>query len=246
MDVNSPEIVALRRQVHAAHEEFFYAQQFHEAWRPTATDTALHERMGLSRATSTFNVIRAALRREMLLALIRVWDTNPKAVRMFSIANTLADKRVVAALAAAHVAEGKKRNVKTAGFDDQEAEAIRRYEIQWRAADVVAIISKYDESGSGRQTFEYLKNLRNERLAHREVKEHADVAEGPNATDDDIEGFYQDTLTVIRLLKAVVEQTSYSPEQTASIFNRNAMLFWAGAKGERTEGHPNFRKISVA
>jgi hypothetical protein len=39
----------------------------------------------------------------------------------------------------------------------------------------------------------------------------------------------------------VVEQTSYDPEQTASIFGRNAMFFWAGVKGERTEGHPYYR-----
>lgn len=123
MDVNSPEIVALRRRVHAADEEFFYAQQFHEAWRPTATDTALHERMGRSHATSTFNVVRAALRRGMLLALMRVWDTNPKAVRMFSLANTLTDKRVVDTLAAECVAE--RRNAKISGLGHEDAEAIR-------------------------------------------------------------------------------------------------------------------------
>lgn len=108
--------------------------------------------------------------------------------------------------------------------------------LQWRAADSVAIIRKYDEAASDRQTFEYLRNLRNERLAHREVKERAEVAEGKNATDDDIERFYQHTLEVIRLLKAVVEQTSYDPEQTASIFSRNAVFFWAGVKRGANRG----------
>ena len=47
---------------------------FHEVWKPAAYDKSLHERMGVSLATNAFHVVQAALRREMLLALMRLWD----------------------------------------------------------------------------------------------------------------------------------------------------------------------------
>jgi hypothetical protein len=56
--------------------------------------------MGASYATNAFFVLRAALRREMLLALMRLWDKDARAVGMDSIAATLGDKCVIDALAA--------------------------------------------------------------------------------------------------------------------------------------------------
>jgi|SRR5215469_1530872 len=254
MEPDASKIAALREQVRAADEEFTYAQRFHEAWKPAAADTALHERMGSSYATNTFYVIRAALRREMLLALMRIWDTHPKALKMFEIARVIEDDCVVDALADECIAARKASKI--AGlddFDDSSQEAIRRSEIRFgeeqakilkeEVAAAVAIIGKYREGGTGRQTFDSLKRLRNERLAHRDITK-VEVAEVFTAEDGQIEQFYQDTSTLIRLLKSAVHKTDYSPDETALNLARYAKLFWEGVKGERTQGHPSYRGFS--
>ena len=78
MDINDPRITALRAKVTAAHEEFDMAVTFHEAWKPAAYDSDLHVRMGASYASHTFLTVRTALRREMLLALMRLWDNDSR------------------------------------------------------------------------------------------------------------------------------------------------------------------------
>jgi hypothetical protein len=50
------------------------AVTFHEVWKPAAYNEDLRERMGVSYATNAFYVVRTAVRREMLLALTRLWD----------------------------------------------------------------------------------------------------------------------------------------------------------------------------
>jgi hypothetical protein len=82
MNINDPEIISLRESVAAAREEFDLAVVFHEAWKPAAYDEDLHKRMGVSFATNAFHVVQVALRREMWLALTRLWDKKPEAVRM--------------------------------------------------------------------------------------------------------------------------------------------------------------------
>ena len=95
MNIDDPAILSLRAKVKAASEEFMQATAYHEAWKPAAYDTDLHARMGMSFATNTFLIVRQALRREMLLALMRMWDNNTKAVSLPSIANALRDERVI-------------------------------------------------------------------------------------------------------------------------------------------------------
>jgi hypothetical protein len=100
MDINDPKITALRAKVTAAREEFDMAVAFHEAWKPAAYDNDLHVRMSASFASNTFLTVRMALRREVLLALMRLWGNDPRVVSMKFIANTLQDKRVINAFAA--------------------------------------------------------------------------------------------------------------------------------------------------
>ena len=88
---------------------------------------------------------------------------------------------------------------------------------------------------------ESLKRLRNERLAHRQVRLTPTHVAGQNTSDEEVEAFYQDMAKLIRLLLGAVEHTSYNPEDTAAIYAKNAAFFWAGVLGERTEGHPSYR-----
>ena len=71
MKITDPRISPPRESVNAAQQEFDMTVMFHETWKPTAYDDDLHRRMGTSYATHTFKVLRMALRREMVLALMR-------------------------------------------------------------------------------------------------------------------------------------------------------------------------------
>lgn len=83
------QISLMKETVRAAEDEIVMAVMFHETWKPAAYDVALHERMGNSFATHSFQVVRWSLRREMLLALMRLWDTNKQGIRMTAIAESL-------------------------------------------------------------------------------------------------------------------------------------------------------------
>ena len=253
------EILALREQVKAADEEFHIALAFHEAWKPAAYDKALHDRIGRSYAANTFRVIAAALRREMLLALMRLWDNDSRAVRMKSVGRILGNRRVADVLAADTARQWDQPidPSTVADFPEEDRrqmlEAIRRSEAGYgqeaaqiqrtRIAEAVLLIRKYVD-GEGQATLRKLRALRNQRLAHREVV--AGPAAAPavqSATDQEVESFYQDMAKLIRLLKDTVERTSYDPDETAEIHAKNAALFWAAVRGERTEGHPNYRQL---
>jgi hypothetical protein len=216
MEIDDPKIVALRQNVTAAQQEFDMAVTFHEIWKPAAYDRDLHSRLGESLATQAFLVTRVALRREMVLALIRLWDTNPRTIRMQSIWATLRDKEVVEALALDRVLR--------LGF--QEAINEMREDLGKRAETVVALISKYMEGGPSNNVLETLRALRHERLAHRQLSPA--TAPGASATDEEIEEFYQDNSKLIHILLSLVNAMAYDPEDTAKVFHHYATCFWEG------------------
>lgn len=78
--------------------------------------------------------------------------------------------------------------------------------------------------------------LRHGRLAQRQV---APVT--AEATDEEIEAFYQNNSKLIHILLDVVNAMADDPDDTAKVYRHHASHFWAGARGEQTEGHPNYR-----
>lgn len=201
----------------------------HEAWKPTAYDKRLHERMGTSYATNTFQTVRLALRREMLLALMRIWDKDPRALRMDeTIGKSIRDPKTIDALVANTVAR----------IGIEEAEQTIRDSLSEKANEATAIIDKYSKHGPQQEVRKALEQLRHQQLAHRQV---AISVEELTATDEQIEQFYQDNSNLIRLLLSLVHATAYDPDEGAQVFRRYASEFWAGVSGERTTGHPNFR-----
>jgi hypothetical protein len=223
-------IASLQKQVKAAQQEFDMAITFHETWRPLAYDKDLHKRMGDSFATHTFLVVRLALRREMLLALMRLWDRDERNVGMeLSIADLLRDRSVVHALAA-----DRATRIGVADWEDE-----MRHDLSQRASEAIALVEKYSEAGSHYSTLRRLRRLRNQRLAHRPAKEVA--ATGLAPTDEEIESFYQDISKLVGLLLSLVAGVAYEPNDTAEVYRFYAKFFWAGVRGEQTEGHPNYR-----
>lgn len=214
MEIDDPKIVSLREKVTAAQQEFDMAVTFHEVWKLAAYDQDLHSRLGNSYATQAFLVTRTALRREMLLALIRLWDTNTKSVRMQSIEATFHEKEVIDALALDRV-----NHLKIPEAFDQ-----MRDDLGKKATNVLQLIHKYMEGGAHHAVYKKLSTLRNERLAHRQL--NPATATGANATDEEIEEFYQDNSKLIHILLSVVCAMAYDPQDTAKVYRHYAKCFW--------------------
>jgi hypothetical protein len=113
-------------RVLAAQEELDMAVLFHEAWKPAAYDEDLHRRLGQSYATHAFSVIRLALRREMLMALMRIWDYTDESVRIGSVIDGIRSVHIINALVAERLSGlSKQSNMAMLGFETQMQDAIQ-------------------------------------------------------------------------------------------------------------------------
>lgn len=229
MSINST-IASLKAAVKAAQEEFELAVVFHEVWKPTAHDKELHQRMGRSYATHVFRIVRASLRREMLLALMRLWDKSPKAIRIEHIVRTLQDPDILKALA------GERANK----FRDVNVKHQMQKELEEKVEQASKLIGKYTKGGSHHDILQKLLIFRHEHFAHRQVERSVDLTQAK--IDREIEAFYSDNSSIVRLLLTVVRATAYDPQETADMIKFYAGNFWAGVCGENTEGHPRYRQ----
>jgi hypothetical protein len=214
MKTDNPKIAKLQAKVTAAQQEFDLAVAFHEVWKPTAYDQDLHGRLGVSYATQAFRVIRTALRRELILALIRLWDKDGRAIGIECIANALGKKEVIDALTLARV--------------DQSSDIFEamRADLSEKADNVISLVNKYiKDDGEGNAVYKRLRSLRNERLAHRQVETEA-RATGATTTDEEIEKFYQDNSKLVHILLGIFNAMAYDPEDTAKVFEVYANHFW--------------------
>ncbi|MBN8914596.1 MAG: hypothetical protein J0I31_03240 [Rhizobiales bacterium] len=218
--------IDLAQHVEAARREFEMAVAFHEAWKPAAYDAELQGRLDHTYAANTFNSIRAALRREMILALMRLWDTDSRTLNMEAIARSLQNKQTLAELSVRATPLGELREV-------------IRASVEARAREVVDLISAYIHGGAKLDVRKNLNDLRNNHLAHKNISEARVL--GSTYSDDEVEAFYVDNSRIVQLLMSVVLATSYNPADVAGVHKHYASLFWDGVKGEHTEGHPRFR-----
>lgn len=217
MDIDDPKIVVLRENVTAAQQEFDMAVAFHEVWKPTAYDKNLHSRLGTSYATQAFLVARTALRREMLLAMTRLWDSNKESIRMTVVWATLREKQVIDALALDRASR----------MGGHEVVGAMRDDLGNKAKKAVQLLSKYIEGGKHHDVLEKLLALRHQRLAHRQLLGRTTAtATGADATDEEIEIFYQDNSKLIAILLSLVSAMAYDPQDTANIFGFYAREFW--------------------
>lgn len=223
MKTDDPKITKLQAKVTAAQQEFDLAVAFHEVWKPTAYDQDLHGRLGVSYATQAFRVVRTALRRELILALIRLWDKDGRAIRMECIAKALGKKEVIAALALARV--------------DQSSEdfVAMRDDLGRKADEAILLVHKYMSGGARHAVYTKFRDLRNERLAHRQVVTKV-RATGATVTDQEIEEFYQDNSKLVHILLGLVNAMAYDPGDAAKVFGFYASHFWGAFQktGKRT------------
>jgi hypothetical protein len=227
MNVNDPVIVQLREQVKTAQDVFDMAVTLHEVWKPAAHDQELHQRLGKSYATQAFNVVRVALRREMVLALMRLWDRDHRAIGMPSMTKTLNECAVMDALVL-----DRASRLGISGAEDE----IRRT-LTEKAADITALVDAYNAGGAKVAFLEKLRTLRNQRLAHTQVK--ARVFIQADALDDLIEEFYKDNAKIVSGLLSVVNAMRYDPLETGEVYSFYAKFFWASVRGERSATDPH-------
>lgn len=251
MDDTQQMLELLKHTVDTARQEIELAIMFHETWRPAAYDTDLHDRIGTSYAAHSFQIIRMSLRRELILALIRLWDNNRAAVRMSKIAHQLREPEFFEAL----VQMRSELSGLRSGF---ALDAIKEA-LTLKRDQALNLINKYSVGGSAYEVLEKLKDLRHKRLAHRQMPNTPIAAVGSEvteqigedserlvlATDDEIETFYQDNLEIMRLLLSLVQGLAFDLSEATKVYKHHAKFFWASARGERTEGHPNYRPQSL-
>jgi hypothetical protein len=224
----------LRDVITAAQQEFDLAITFHEVWKPSAYDAELRHRMGASYATNAFHVVRSALRREMLLALTRLWDKDHRNVGMYYVADALRDDDIFDFLVT--------ERVQRLGIPEAEL-GMRQSLVQLRD-HALPLIDSYAKGGTKFSVLEKIKTLRNKRLAHRQARKEG--AASATATDDEIESFYNDNCELVRTLLSLVNAVAYDPSEAADVYRYYASSFWAPVCGERTEGHPKYRRSPQA
>jgi hypothetical protein len=238
------EIDTLKEKVKAAQEELDMAITFHEAWKPMAYDGNLHARMGNSYAAQTFFTVRHALRREMLLALLRLWDKDANAIRLENIGHLLKKDEIIRALAGPRAENTK---LKSSFIGEHMLRALTE-----KRDELLPLIAKYGKDGSHNAVLEKLRNLRNTRLAHRRTTapiakgRDKTTVEGPDATDVEVDEFFNDNADIVSRLLSLVLALAYDPVDTAGVFGYYANLFWAAARGEGTQGHPQYRGGTMA
>ena len=214
----------------AATDEMVMAVMFHETWKPAALDERLHARMGTSFATQSFNIVRIALRREMVMAMMRIWDTNPESVRMSLIAETLKNKAFVRQLMA--------RRASRLGKTAESIGHLLNDSLETQRRQVLNLIRKYQHGGTGYDALERIRLLRHERLAHRQA---LDSPTRIDPSDTEVDALYEDSLTLVTLLQSLILGRAFDLDEAGNVYRHHASFFWASVRGEQTEGHPNYR-----
>lgn len=220
----------LKGYAESVDSNFTMAVAFHEVWKPTAYDQDLHQRMGNSYAGQAFLIVRAALRREMLLALMRIWDTTNSAHSLSKIVAALRDSSTWTALVENRT--NKSRPQHAAG------EVAKYLDTEWKY--VLRTHEKYSRGGSHYDAFVRLIKLRNGSLAHTQTPSLNVVCVDP--TDAEVSEFYEDTGDVAKRLMSIINAAAIDYNDTRGVYSHYAKLFWVSARGEKTEGHPSYRR----
>jgi hypothetical protein len=95
---------------------------------------------------------------------------------------------------------------------------------------ITAIVEAYGPGGKKAASLKVLRKLRNQRLAHTQVKARAIT--NADAIDRAVETFYQDNAQLISGFMSVVSAIAYDPLETSDVYRFYAKFFWASVHGE--------------
>ncbi|ULU25281.1 hypothetical protein [Dyella terrae] len=225
------EVEHFKGMVSICEENATMAAMFHETWSPTANDAELLDRMGTSFATNSFHIVAWALRRELILALMRIWDTRHDTPNMESIWRWLTDDSKYEELL-------KDRAQKISSVPELVWDMLRS-SLGSKRKNIRMAIESYLIEGEKHASLERVRTVRNKRLAHHDLELPPGLVD---PTNEEVVQLYRDTLTIVSELLHLVSGTAFDLlEDEAGRHAHNAKFFWVAVRGERTEGHPDFR-----
>jgi hypothetical protein len=214
----------LRHDVRNAETDFSMAVALHECWRPAAYDSELHARMSNSYAGQAFILIRVALRREMLMALMRIWRKSGGASSLHEICTALKNRKV---------------------WDELLQSRLERHELRIadsliaRRQGIISLYHSYLTDQPNHPIFVRMKELRDGRLAHSSASNTKPVDQDPG--EQEVEQFFSDTSRLVADLLSLVYAEAHDYAGTANVFQHYAKLFWEGSFSERSTQHPRHR-----
>ena len=199
---------SLKTEIVAAQQEMGLAVAFYQLWKPTALDQSLIRRFGTSKATHGLKIVSSALRRELVLAVMRLWDRNKGTIRLGQISTIM----------------------QSSGFQVELAKAVYADMPQIRdhlARDTNEAIVKiaFYTDGDGKSTIEYLRKLRHQFLAHTDVA--AGIVHFPGHDEKKIELFVRDTAKIIEILLHLICRQADDFSQMNSVYEHYSNEFWA-------------------
>ncbi len=190
------------------------------------------KRLGVSYATNAFRAVVTALRREVLMGLLRLWDKSKGGLRLDRIADEIRKPETVQALTEARsVCRHARQNEKY--YADSVVADVRN-NLDALATEFLQLFAKYERSGDGASILKKMRDLRDERLAHFDI--HATMVSEKNATDQEIDEFFSDSTKLVQLLRRLVLGELFDPDEAAEVHRYYAKFFWASVRSERTEG----------
>lgn len=171
------------------------------------------------------------------MGLLRLWDRSKGGVRIDKIAASVRKQETIEGLLEARSVTKHARSSGMVGAESILDEM--RENLKSHATAFLEVMNKYDDNGEGAALLKKFRTLRHERLAHFDIS--ATSAPEKNATDQEIDQFYSDSTNMVQVLRGLVLAEFFDPAEAADVHRYYAKYFWASVRGERTEGHPNFR-----
>jgi hypothetical protein len=217
-----------------------------------ASDSDLLNRLGKSRATAAFTLVRTQLLRTIVMALMRIWDNGRH--------NNSPIEKIVAVIGrpkvTAQIKERRLRQRSTMDFrdytvhnSDEERQqmaaalhAIVRNDAERAAREVDAELIACQQmieltrTGTLGETVRLLRGLRNRRLAHTEIVIPSNrPAEARPVQAGDGSQLLSATVPIVERLNLLVSDLNVRFDSLERVYNRHAACFWLNVRGESVD-----------
>lgn len=216
------DLIFIKKCVEAIEQESVLLCSVHASWKPTVFDDDLFSRMGYSYSGHTFQVIRFALRREMLMGLARMWDQTERTTGLSQLARRIKKESVFQTVVDEFC---------LARYGERERGRGLAYEsLDKKRQDVLKVVALYEQGGPKCTVKKRILSVRNQELAHRQVDDGNRVAIFWD--DSEIEQLYLDTLYIAETLLELVLLRGFDLSGVASVYAHHARHFWDGVRGD--------------
>lgn len=221
-------------------KEAHLAIQFHETWRPAAFNREVHKRISFSYVAHTFEIVRWALSRELLMSLSRLWINQKDAIALTKAAHHLKNPKVFDALCIDYLERLK---------GESSSMSYLRMMLSERRQEFLDLVNKYHQGGRSASVLGRLAHLRHNELAHRrlEINDWDKPSSEPvtqqsqqELKHNEVEELYQDSLIAVSLLNDLARGKVTNLKGITNVYKHHSNYFWEGLRSERELGHPRY------